>query len=86
MAVALALVMWRRRRGNARPSRFALTSARIVAGLALLGFVLQLLPSLDQVNGSAIALALPLHLGVLALLTAIDSPAAPGTTADTMPV
>ena len=77
LAVALARLMWRRGRGGKAPSRFAVTTARIVAGLSLLGFVLQLLPALDQVNGYAIALALPLHIGVLALLTAIESPAPP---------
>jgi uncharacterized protein DUF4105 len=77
LAVALAGSMWRRRSGGSALSRFAVTTARIVAGLSLLGFVLQLLPALDQVNGSAIALSLPLHIGVLALLTAIESPASP---------
>ena len=50
--------------------RVALRMARIVAGLSVFGFVLQLLPSLNQVNGSVIALVLPLHLGVVALLIA----------------
>ena len=47
--------------------------ARIVAGLAVLGLVAQLLPFMNQVNGDVIALALPLHIGVLALLGAIDT-------------
>jgi hypothetical protein len=51
--------------------------ARIVAGLAVLGFVGQILPAFDQVNGDVIALTLPLHLGVLALLVAIESRNAP---------
>ena len=34
--------------------------------LSLLGFVLQVLPGFDQVNGPMIALALPIHLGIAA--------------------
>lgn len=62
-----------RRQPGASPSRSAMRFARVVAGLAVLGFVAQLLPSLDQVNGDVIALALPLHLGVLALLAAMET-------------
>ena len=36
----------------------------LVAALSVLGFALQLLPGLDQVNGLAIALAMPVHLAV----------------------
>ena len=82
VSAALLGLVWKRRRSDAPPSRFAITTARIVAGLSLVGFILQLLPSLDQVNGRVIALALPLHLGVLALLTAIDSPAAASNPTD----
>ena len=38
--------------------------AALIAGLSLLGLLLQALPGLDQVNGEVIALALPLHLGI----------------------
>ena len=62
-----------RRNPEATPSRSLMRWARIVAGLAVLGFAAQLLPALDQVNGDVIALALPLHLGVLALLSAIEA-------------
>jgi hypothetical protein len=62
-----------RRRPGSTPSRSAMRWARIVAGLAVIGFVAQLLPALDQVNGDVIALALPLHLGVLALLFGIEA-------------
>ncbi|HET7274667.1 MAG TPA: DUF4105 domain-containing protein [Longimicrobiaceae bacterium] len=44
-----------------RPARWL---AFCVAGLAALGFVLQILPWLDQVNGAPIALALPIHISV----------------------
>jgi amino acid transporter len=76
VAVALAGLMWkRRRRGREVSSRFAVTTARLVAGLSLVGFVIQMLPGVDQVNGGAIALALPLHMGVLALIMSLGSPA-----------
>lgn len=71
LLIAFAIRM--RRNPLSVPSRWLLRWARIVAGLALLGFVAQVLPSLDQVNGDVIALTLPLHLGVLALLAAIES-------------
>ncbi|HWN17856.1 MAG TPA: DUF4105 domain-containing protein [Gemmatimonadales bacterium] len=44
--------------------RRALQLAAGVAGLALLGLVLKLLPAFYQVNGEIIALALPIHLGL----------------------
>jgi cytochrome bd-type quinol oxidase subunit 2 len=44
--------------------RFAL----IIAGLSVLGFVLQVLPGLDQFNGEIIGLLLPAHLGMLAAM------------------
>ncbi len=40
-----------------------------LAGLSLLGFLLQALPGLDQVNGSIIALALPIHLSLAVALS-----------------
>ncbi|HUQ19223.1 MAG TPA: DUF4105 domain-containing protein [Gemmatimonadaceae bacterium] len=36
--------------------------ARIVGALAVIGFVIQILPGFDQVNGEIIALTLPVHL------------------------
>ena len=74
IVVAIALISYaiRRRRNRAASMKLLLRSARIVAGLAVLGFALQLLPVFDQVNGNVIALALPLHLGLLALLTALE--------------
>jgi len=62
-----------RRNPDTVPSRGLMRWARVVAGLAVLGFIAQVLPSLDQVNGDVIALTLPLHLGVLALIAAIES-------------
>jgi hypothetical protein len=83
LAFALAALMWKRRGArNTAPSRFVIATARLVAGLSLLGFLLQVFPWLDQANGTAIALALPLHVGVLALVMSL---AAPPVTPDTPP-
>ncbi len=38
--------------------------AAVVAGLAVLGFVIQVFPGVDQGNGELIAAALPVHLGL----------------------
>ncbi len=51
-----------RRSATGRP---ALLLAAIVLGLSLLGLVLKVLPAVYQVNGEIIALALPIHLGVV---------------------
>ena len=71
LAVFLIRLMWKRRRssGDRDSGRHAaLRVAQVVAGVSLIGFVLQVLPGIDQVNGDVIALAMPLHLGVLLLL------------------
>lgn len=52
--------------GLGRARRFASALALLVAGLATLGFLLQLLPSFFQVNGPIIGLALPVHIGLAA--------------------
>ncbi len=49
-----------------RAVRFTIVVAGAVAGLAVLGFVLQILPSFYQVNGSIIGLAMPAHAGLAA--------------------
>jgi hypothetical protein len=71
---------------NPRARGWARALALTLAGLSLLGFVAQALPSLNQVNGPIIALLLPIHVGVaVGLLRAIrPAPAAvppppPGT-------
>ena len=38
--------------------------SRIVAALAVLGYVIQIAPGFDQVNGEVIALLLPAHVGI----------------------
>jgi len=78
LALLLFRLIWIRRKAADSPKadarrRSALKWARIVAGLSILGFALQILPALDQVNGDVIALVLPLHLGVIALLLAIGA-------------
>ena len=55
---------WIRRRPGATP--LALNAAAVVAAFSVLGFVLQALPGLDQVNGEIIAVMLPVHLGIAA--------------------
>jgi uncharacterized protein DUF4105 len=49
-------------------SKLTARLALIVAGLGLLGLVLQLLPGLDQANGDIIALILPTHLAIALVL------------------
>ncbi|MGH7500925.1 MAG: DUF4105 domain-containing protein [Longimicrobiales bacterium] len=48
--------------GRARAA--ARVAVLVVAALAVLGFVLQVLPGIDQSNGSIIGLLLPFHLGM----------------------
>src|SRR5688572_3196934 len=43
--------------------------AWVIAGLSLLGFVMQILPGIDQVNGEIIALFLPIHLAIAYVLS-----------------
>ena len=69
----IAFAVRLKRKSGAVPPRGLMRWARIVAGLAVLGFAAQALPFMNQVNGDVIALTLPLHLGVLALLAAIEA-------------
>jgi hypothetical protein len=74
VGVLLFAYMWKRRRGRATtPSRLLETTVIVVAALSLLGFVWQVLPVFDQVNGWVIALALPLHLALAAAIVALRS-------------
>jgi hypothetical protein len=74
-AAFLIRAFWKRYRQGADASgpavRDALRISVAVATLSALGFVIQAVPGIDQVNGDVIALALPLHLGVVALLVAL---------------
>jgi hypothetical protein len=60
--------------GFERAGRWARYLALLLAGLSLLGFMLQALPGLDQVNGPVIALLMPVHLGLAAGLWRERSP------------
>jgi hypothetical protein len=51
--------------------RSAVLLAVIIAALSLLGLMLKLLPAFQQVNGPIIALALPVHLGMLAAVRSL---------------
>jgi len=64
VALPLALVVPLAVRGTARARKAAWVIAATVLGIAVLGVLLQLLPGVDQVNGSIIALTLPIHAGV----------------------
>lgn len=69
--VLLIRVVWSRKKaGDAIVERVqsAYRWALIVAALSVAGFVLQILPWFNQVNGDIIALVMPLHLGVAWLL------------------
>jgi hypothetical protein len=71
LLVAAGLAGWllrMRKDRSSLPSRFAAGSAVIVASLSVIGFVIQILPVFYQVNADVIALVLPLHLGVSALV------------------
>ena len=72
LAAALVVFLWRTRGRTVRtPSRFAAGLAMLVAALSIGGFVIQVFPAFYQVNGDVIALSLPLHLGVAALILAL---------------
>jgi hypothetical protein len=64
LALALLPLLPRTAR-RASGNRHGFIVAGVVAALSLLGLSLKLLPGFDQVNGEIIALALPIHLGVL---------------------
>jgi hypothetical protein len=64
LALGLVLLLPAAAYGARWARRPALLLAAAVAALSLLGFVLQPLPGLDQVNGEVIAMLLPVHLAV----------------------
>jgi hypothetical protein len=63
LVLALAVLVPLALAGSGRAGRWARGLALGLAALSLLGFALQVLPGVDQVNGQVIALALPIHLG-----------------------
>jgi hypothetical protein len=68
LALALVVLVPLALRGQPGAARLARGVASALAGLALTGFALQVLPGVDQVNGAILALALPVHLGVVIAL------------------
>ncbi len=75
LAILLVRLIWTRRKGTDVSAASRKTSYRvalIVAAASFAGFVLQVLPGLNQVNADVISLALPLHAGTLALIFALD--------------
>ena len=60
MGMAFVILMFR-----GRFPKWGAWAANGVAGLSLLGFLLQIVPGMNQVNGEAIALALPIHVAFL---------------------
>ena len=55
--------------GTGRGRKTAMRVAMVVAGLSVLGFVMQVFPRLDQVNGEIIALLMPIHIAVAYILS-----------------
>jgi hypothetical protein len=51
-----------------RPTR---TFVLVVAGIGVIGFLIQILPAFSQVNGGIIALLLPIHVGIVGGLWAV---------------
>jgi hypothetical protein len=67
LAVVLPLAISR-----GRAVRTAQRLSLVIALIALVGFVIQVLPRVDQVNGAVIALALPVHLALAWSMRAIQ--------------
>lgn len=61
-ALTLPALLWR------RGMRAAFVAAAALAGVGVLGAVLQVLPALDQQNGGILALTLPIHLAAAVVL------------------
>ncbi len=80
LAVVLPLAIMR-----GRAAHTAQRLSLVIALIALLGFVIQVLPGVDQVNGAVIALALPVHVALAwsmrALATVHATSPAPGAAA-----
>jgi len=70
LAPLVAMAVWRR--GGRAVRRAARTLAWCLVGLSAAGAVLQVLPGFDQVNGTAVALFLPIHLGLAVGLRSLE--------------
>jgi hypothetical protein len=72
--VLMVRFIWQRRNGRSGGSgRSVFIAALVVAALSVAGFVMQAFPKFNQVNADVIALAMPLHLGVVILLAYVRS-------------
>jgi hypothetical protein len=74
LSVILAVMIFAALRKKTRPVGGVVAPATeliawTVAGIALLGFVIQVLPSFYQVNGEIIAMTLPAHVGIALALS-----------------
>lgn len=70
LALLLPILALRWRPGSAGGGRELFRVAAVLAVLSLAGWILQVLPGVDQVNGPIIALALPAQLGIAGALAA----------------
>jgi hypothetical protein len=75
LLLALALLAPLGLAGRKRAARWASAVALVLAGLSAMGFLAQVLPGLDQVNGPIIALLLPIHVGTAVGLSLASRPA-----------
>jgi hypothetical protein len=75
LSLILAVCLFAMAFGRGRGRSLALKTAYVIAGLSVLGFVLQVFPGLDQFNGEIIGLLMPAHIGMaLALRAIVASP------------
>jgi hypothetical protein len=72
MIVLVPLAAGRRKR-RIRAARAGLVLTGFMLAGSIIGFVLQVLPGLDQVNGNIIALALPANAGLAWAMWRIDT-------------
>jgi TRAP-type C4-dicarboxylate transport system permease large subunit len=56
---------------SGRAMRTTRTFVLVVAGIGVIGFLIQILPAFSQVNGGIIALLLPIHVGIVGGLWAM---------------
>lgn len=70
LAPLVAMAVWRR--GGQTVARAARSLAWCLVGLSAAGTLLQVLPGFDQVNGTAVALFLPIHLGLAVGLRVLE--------------
>jgi hypothetical protein len=68
LALALAVLAPAALLGKLRPRRWAAWIALLIAGLSGLGFMIQILPQLDQANGEIIGLMFPVHSAIAWIL------------------